>query len=249
MQEETILWLPGWGFQAEVFAALDAAFPCDSIFCSVNWQALEKTEDMLTRAKTILNTVEGKVLVVGWSLGAMVALELAFECPEKVSRLVLFSPTSSFIKRDSYEYGWDERVLKRMKKQLRRDVDQVLVDFEAAMFSQSEKNNYLKKIQTICSRDHEQSLATGLDYLLETDLRENIKIIMQPMLLIHGSEDTICPEEASLYMKQHAAGEVRRIILDGAGHIPFITEEERVIRELARFYCELTGSETVTSRS
>jgi len=236
MQEETVLWLPGWGFQADVFAALVKAFPEQTMFCCVNWQGLNSTEDVLNRAKTAVQAVEGDVFVVGWSLGAMAALELAYEYPEKVSRLALFAPTSSFIKRETYEHGWDARIVKRMKKQLQRNVEQVLGDFDKAMLDDSKLAGSLQKVQAIRSPDQEPSLATGLDYLLETDLREHIKEIRQPMLLIHGAEDQICPEEASLHVERQVPGEVERIVLDGAGHIPFITDVERVIRELEKFY-------------
>lgn len=236
MQEETVLWLPGWGFQADVFATLVKAFPQETAFCCVSWQGLHATEDIVNRTKTLLNAVEGKVFIVGWSLGAMAALELACACPDKISRLALFAPTGSFIKRESYEHGWDARIVKRMKKQLQRDVEQVLGDFDVAMLGKAEHRDYLQKVQAIRSPDQAQSLATGLEYLLETDLRKSLKEIRQPMLLIHGSEDSICPEAASLYVEKHVPGEVKRIVLDGAGHIPFITEEDRVIRELGQFY-------------
>ena len=45
------------------------------------------------------------------------------------------------------------------------------------------------------------SLALGLDYLIQKDLRNKLIDINIPLLMIHGEEDSICPLEAALYIK------------------------------------------------
>ncbi len=59
--------------------------------------------------------------VVGWSLGASVALLLAFYFPDKVDRLILFSPTPSFCK-----VSQNPIVCKNFLRKLKRDYEKTV---------------------------------------------------------------------------------------------------------------------------
>ncbi|SNR90209.1 alpha/beta fold hydrolase [Desulfurobacterium atlanticum] len=59
--------------------------------------------------------------VVGWSIGATVALLLAFYFPAKIERLVLFSPTPSFCK-----VSQNPIVCKNFLRKLRRDYERTV---------------------------------------------------------------------------------------------------------------------------
>lgn len=49
--------------------------------------------------------------------------------------------------------------------------------------------NMIKEFQG----DSTESLQTGLDYLMRADMRERLKDVNVPMLLLHGEQDSICP--------------------------------------------------------
>jgi len=74
----------------------------------------------------------------------------------------------------------------------------------------------------------------GLEILATADLRAELGAIDLPVLLVHGSEDPICPAGASRAM----AGAIRGAelsILPGAGHAPFLTREDEVAAAVLAF--------------
>ncbi|WLV24358.1 alpha/beta hydrolase [Aciduricibacillus chroicocephali] len=230
----TILWLPGWSFDYTIFSGIQNVFPSEVNHLHVNWQGLEEKEDVSNRVQAILNQADGDVFAVGWSLGAIAALEMALKAPLRVKGLALFSPTASFVKREHYECGWDRRVVRRMQKQLTKDKQKVLDDFAAHLLMPGEET--IGSLNKAVSDDSVSSLAAGLDYLSETDLRSRITDLKLPIIIFHGIEDSICPQEASLFIEEQAGRNINRITLDDTGHIPFMAEKQSVERELAKFY-------------
>lgn len=244
--------LPGWGFLDAVWKPLAPVFS-NLAGLDVNWEELASPEDITERATAALKaaSASGKnsgVIVAGWSLGAITAMELAIAFPEMVDRLILIAPTASFVKRADSDPGWDDRILRRMQKRLAKDAAGTLEDFIQNMFSGTERTDgrlgdLLPAVKEVISTDSPVSLARGLDYLRQTNLCDRLEEIRQPVLLIHGKDDAICPVQASREIADHVSGPAELVELDEAGHLPFYTEQAACINAIQRFMMRPVGGE------
>ena len=103
------------------------------------------------------------------------------------------------------------------------------------MFTKDElKGN--KNFEDIVDRfkgDSIQSLQLGLDYLIETDMREELKEIKVPILLIHGEQDVICPLSAARSMTENSGSELK--VVSEAGHALCVTNFEYCANEIIQF--------------
>ena len=103
------------------------------------------------------------------------------------------------------------------------------------MFTKDElKEN--KNFEDIVDRfkgDSIQSLQLGLDYLIETDMREELKEIKVPILLIHGEQDVICPLSAARSMTENSSSELK--VVSEAGHALCVTNFEYCANEIIQF--------------
>ena len=242
--------LPGWGFSDAVWKPLAPVFS-NLAGLDVNWEELASPEDITAFAEAALkaalaNGKDSGLIVVGWSLGAIAAMELAIAFPEMVDRLILIAPTASFVKRADSDPGWDDRVLRRMQKRLAKDAAGTLADFTKNMFSEAESiegrlGDLLPAVKEAMSTDSPVSLAKGLDYLREKNLRDRLEEIRQPILLIHGKDDAICPVQASREIADHVSGPAELVELDEAGHLPFYTEQAACIDAIQGFIMRPLG--------
>jgi pimeloyl-[acyl-carrier protein] methyl ester esterase len=153
----------------------------------------------------------------------------------------LIGCTSSFIqhKENGYNIGWNKKIVERMKSQLYKKPQETLYTFYDAMFSKKEKQKSFnnKFLQIVRNNDKNQSidsLALGLDYLIQKDLRTNLSDITIPILLIHGEEDNICPLEGAAYIKNKTMHSNLEIIKH-AGHIPFCTNPNTCYNIISNF--------------
>lgn len=166
-----------------------------------------------------------QTILVGWSLGGMLALQLAHRFPARVAKIILLSSTCCFITRDNYGAGLAPAIVKRLGKKLRQDCRQTQLDFYKLMFSPAEQkaaSTFFATLAPLMLKSSPECLAPGLDYLLSTDLRAILSDITVPCHIIHGSADEICPPAAGRHLAAHLPRAVLHMLPD-AGHIPFFT--------------------------
>jgi pimeloyl-[acyl-carrier protein] methyl ester esterase len=127
-----------------------------------------------------------------------------------------------------------------MKKQLQRNKEKTLTSFYNAMFTKSEKeeefhHQFIEVVQHHYQGDSTHSLLTGLDYLLQKDVRMQLNQIQTPCLLIHGRDDQICLPESSSFIAERIGGKAQLCILEKAGHISFFTKPQQCTQLIEKF--------------
>lgn len=241
MDTQIKLLLPGWSFDQSAWQPFTNNI---SNAMHINWKGAETAGDIADSAKKGLKVALAKnagrpVPLIGWSMGALAALELAASYPESVACLILFAPTSCFVKRKGYEAGWDRRIVKRMQKRLHEQPQETIAVFRQNMFSPAEhKSGAAERAMRqwqLPKSENISPLSAGLDYLCQTDLREQLCSIQHPSLLIHGLEDQICPAGAAEAIASRLSGLVQMIGLPDTGHAPLWTNADTCFRLVDRF--------------
>lgn len=216
------LLIPGWGTTERVWDRFLAGYPEARVFHGTWNDCVREWPQAIGRA---LSGISGTCVLVGWSLGALLALRAALEFPERVDRLVLISGTARMPQAEGYA-GTDPRVLRAMRSRLTRDVGRVLSEF-ADLCAEPDgdaavRSEYLDMAHT----QSREALSAGLDALASLDFRGRLKEISVPALLLHGSEDRVIP----LSQAEAVASllpDARLEVLAGRGHaLPFTASGE-----------------------
>ncbi len=179
----------------------------------------------------------GPVSLVGWSIGGSVAIKVASIYPEILHSLILVSTTPKFVSSEDFPYGQPEAMLKRLAKQIDRDVNKAMVEFCSLMFN--EEGITEEVWETVATKEWpaKETLNGYLKTLSESDLRENLKNINVPTLIVHGMLDRISFHEAAVFM----ADRIKRVRLEthhDEGHAPFLTRPDWFNTELEGFLNE-----------
>ena len=77
-----------------------------------------------------------------------------------------------------------------------------------------------------------------LSCLATADLRTAAAALDVPTLIIHGTADRVCPCAAGRWLHDAIPGS-RLLAIEGCGHVPFVTNRERVGRALEDFIAGL----------
>lgn len=167
----------------------------------------------------------GRAILAGWSLGSQIAIKAALEHPERISGLILTSGTPRFCSDHDYSHGLAQTEARGMALRLKRDYKTTARYFFNSLFSQNDLRSIdPARVAADCTtRLPSADLAlSSLNELVASDLRGCLKNISQPTLIIHGTEDTICPCSASGFMAKEICG-AKIQLFEGSGHAPFIT--------------------------
>jgi pimeloyl-[acyl-carrier protein] methyl ester esterase len=190
----------GWGAGRDIFDKIEKKLSDDFDFDYIPW---EKCSGDNGYAAGLIKSSGKKRIIMGWSLGGLIAMKTSLEIPDRISGLVLISSTPKMTADEGYE-GAAAREIKAMAARLEKYREGVLESFAKKAFggddAQAEK--YMDEAAGFNSGE----LRAGLEYLEKTDLRREIGKIKGPVLILHGNQDPIIPASQARFMNQNIAG-------------------------------------------
>ncbi len=132
------------------------------------------------------------------------AIELALREPVRVRKLALISTTPCFVKRKNWQWGMEASTLQLFAQNLKRDYATTMKRFLTLQVNGgSDSSSILSQLRKSLAERREPdeaALEAGLQILLTSDLREKLKYIQQPVLLLHGENDVITHPSAAKWM-------------------------------------------------
>jgi pimeloyl-[acyl-carrier protein] methyl ester esterase len=180
---------------------------------------------------------EGAVLL-GWSLGAEVALAAAPLLRGRVAALVLVSGTPRFTEGEGWPHGLPARSVDGLALRVRRDAPKTVARFFDGMFVEGELDATGRAradaVRAAVRPADPGALLSALDVLAREDLRAGLPALDLPVLLVHGDRDPVCPPGASRAMAA-AIPRARLVEVAGAGHAPFLSRPGPFRDALASF--------------
>jgi pimeloyl-[acyl-carrier protein] methyl ester esterase len=179
-----------------------------------------------------------KAVIIAWSMGVQAVLQAFPRIRKQLAALVFVSGTPKFTAAEDYPYGLPTFEARGLGIRLKKDYEKAVRDFIRRMFTEEEcaSGCYERMIEekiggALPARHAAQASLTSL---AEADFRSVLPTVDVPVLLVHGSDDTICPSMASRDM----AGRLpcaRLEIIKGAGHAPFISRPTEFTNILDNF--------------
>ena len=207
------------------------------------WPAGASTLRDLARA--VSPHVPNGAAVLGWSLGGMVALELARSRPGDLAALVLVATTPCFLAREDWPTGMSPGVLDGFAAGLAGDYRRTLSNFLALQtWGDENATQALRSLRANLDAHGEpdpQALVAGLEILRTADLRAELASIAIPTLVIAGEHDRITPVAAGRELASRLPS-ARFVEVPKAGHAPFLSHPDTVRREVESFLSFLASS-------
>ena len=227
-----LVFLHGWGTdnsvwqrQVSVFSESGAVFQPTLL----SWKK-EAVMELFNQAG-----LNGAILV-GWSLGAMVALETFTEVRDRLGGLVIVAGAARFCKCQDYRAGIAPGYLRAMKQRLQHDITSTLQDFYKLFFTTQEVRSRLDFEQLTFPQPSAQSCIQGLDYLMNKDLRARLSLVDKPTLIVHGEQDRITPLAQADYLHRTIKNSSLEVF-QGCGHMPFFSRAHIFNPILEEFCC------------
>jgi len=194
--------------------------------------------------KKVLSILEIKDAVLGgFSMGGAIAIRFAATYKEEhVTALALFGAAAPlWTQRNNFPFNLPKSAVDELIKLNNQDRPQLLANF-AKIFSATKVSlsegigQWLNGIGLSAS-----SYATSqcLIALRDTDLRDDLKKITIPTLIMHGKKDKICSFDLAKQMKSAIENSLL-IAFENSGHSLFLEETQKFNKELVKFATKRT---------
>ncbi|MBD3610030.1 MAG: pimeloyl-ACP methyl ester esterase BioH [Gammaproteobacteria bacterium] len=196
--------------------------------------------NLLNVAEAVLEQAPQQAVWMGWSLGGRVAMQSAILAPERVSKLISVAASPRFLKDEDWP-GVELSVLQGFADSLEQDYKATLLRFLAIQAHGSERAKDEIRIlrQGLFAHGEPQlaALRGGLGILQACDLRQEISAIKVPSLFLAGRRDALMPYRVA-QLSANMMSQARAVVMDGAGHAPFISHPYEVLHEIRQFIDE-----------
>ncbi|TVZ37705.1 malonyl-CoA O-methyltransferase [Alteromonadaceae bacterium 2753L.S.0a.02] len=203
--------------------------------------SVEGQEDLLVQLSRVL---PGNATLVGWSLGGMIATQLASRHPEKVGRLITIATNPRFVKDDSdsasktpWKHAMERETYEEFVTSFNEQPEETLTRFIALQaMGDTERKTVTDTLKTVQGFEAPQqsSWARALAYLDGLDNRTALRNLQQPGLHIFGKADALVPVRAGRSVQGLAPAHwVERIT--GAGHAPHLSHPRQVAATINAF--------------
>lgn len=188
-------------------------------------------------AQQLLPYLPSGALLLGWSLGGLVATQLALSHPERVSALISVASSPCFTAREDWP-GIKPDTLKSFQKQLssnfQRTVERFLALQTMGVESARQDTQQLKEVVLSQPMPTKVVLESGLTILRDVDLRSELPQLTMPFLRLYGSLDGLVPSciAAQLDIDIPAS---QSIVMEKGAHAPFISHPEIFCQHILGF--------------
>ena len=189
-------------------------------------------------AEVCLDAAPASAIWLGWSLGAMVAIQAALIATQRIDRLILVGGTPRFVRGPDWSCAMAQETLGQFRDNLGGDSHATLARFLALQVrgaqGAAETLRALRRRLAAAASPQPEALEVGLDLLQWTDLRARLGELTCPSLWLLGERDTLVPSALAERLPEYISGGRIRSI-PGAGHAPFLSHPEAVFDEIWDF--------------
>lgn len=248
-QGENLSLIHGWGAQNAIWQEwaetyLAAHFRVHLIelpgFGNSNKVAEQTNEQQLAASWTseILQALPEKTHLLGWSLGGLLAQQIAIQEPQRVEKLICLASTPRFTQSDDWQWAVSPKLMADFMHSIQADSLATLKSFWTLQMQGSDVPR--QQIRQFVKRMNDYKipslggLTQGLRLLKYFDFRQQAGEIKQPMLWLLGEQDPLIPQEfISEFSTIQPQAQVR--ILSGAAHTPFVSHPQDTAQAIISF--------------
>uniref|UniRef100_A0A450ZGP2 Pimeloyl-[acyl-carrier protein] methyl ester esterase n=1 Tax=Candidatus Kentrum sp. TUN TaxID=2126343 RepID=A0A450ZGP2_9GAMM len=234
----------GWGFNSAVWNDIGDRLKTDYCFSAVDLPGfgrspmLEGEYTLPVLADFAIEAVPSPSVLMGWSLGGMVALEMARRYPDRVEALVMVASSPRFTETRDWPHGVAPDVLKAFSETLAENPQAALSRFLILQAGRTDLGRVtVKKLKPLLFRygvPNRNALKEGLALLRETDLRHVLGTIRCPVLFILGARDNLLSPTVVMDLQQLCSN-CQATVIDGSAHAPFISHPVEFLQVLTGF--------------
>jgi len=224
-----ILLLHGWGFPGAVFSPL-----IEELGPAFDAQTIDRAgygENSGNDESTAVQLPDDPVFLVGWSLGGMVAMQLAIQYPDKISGLALLATTPCFVNRSGWQSGMDAAAFKNFNKLVINDRAVAMQQFVRLNAGDRPDRLSTKLLSELSGRVTAHALQQEMEELAELDLRDAVVEIKMPVLLLHAADDRLVLAETSNWLQQNLPN-AKQHEFETGGHAFFLQQTESVAKQI-----------------
>jgi len=228
---ESMVFMHGWGQSASVWFEQSQRFDGAQFLNLPGHGGATDAPSAAWRNTMAAQLPASPCILIGWSLGGLLALDMALKNPAGIAGLVLVSSTPCFRQQPDWPHGCDPKTFAAFEAGIHapdKERTRAMSRFFSLMLHGDNlpRSAFNQLARLAVNRQHPPSfsgLAQGLALLAGMNLRQKVGELAVPTLVLHGEQDAIVPVAAGIELAKHIPHAACHTFPD-CGHAPFLTK-------------------------
>jgi pimeloyl-[acyl-carrier protein] methyl ester esterase len=217
-----LILLHGWGFNSELFNELIDQYKNQYRITKIDLPGHGRSDDVNGGiddwCDEIIKILPNNPIILGWSLGGLLAINIASKI--QTSQLILVASSPNFVKNERWKFGIDADNFQQFSDALQLNLSKGLKRFVSLQTQDKAQSKALNQsIDKFPAST--KALNQGLEILLTTDLLDEFKQLKIPIEVILGNHDTLIPYRISNWYDK---AKIKTQVLN-TGHLPFLHKD------------------------
>lgn len=232
-----VVFIHGWGGDSAVWAPLLRLLNYSGSISTLDLPGFgrnshSKVDSLEELQNLIAEALPAKCLLVGWSLGGMIATQLALGFPKRIVGLVTIAANLKFVAQSNWQEGMSNADFVAFSEGFSANPTITLRRFtQLQVKGDANSKQVLSWLRDKLNQLDDMPIpkwARMLAFLSEIDNRDGVKEIESPALHIFGDNDAIVPVAVAKNIRD-------AVILDGVAHAPHLSCPQKVAGLIHQF--------------
>ncbi|MCR8922397.1 malonyl-ACP O-methyltransferase BioC [Dasania sp. GY-MA-18] len=237
---EHLLLLHGWGIASSVWQPCLSQLNENYHITLVDLPGFGRSVDVPSQPLPVLLAQLNQLMpapytVLGFSLGGMLAVQLAAQFPQRVQRLISIASNAVFVQQEGWPQAMADEIFQQFYQLAERSPAACLKRFLLLQAKGSDdEKNLVKKLRELSDEQvpSANSLTAALRLLVDIDNRAALKNLPQPVLCILGEHDQLVPVACASNLEPLAT-ELQ--VISGASHVPLVSDAQKCCAAISAF--------------
>lgn len=171
---------------------------------------------------------------VGHSVGAMIGILAAIQCPQHFKKMVLISPSPCYINDTNYIAGFDSCDVEDLLSVMESDYQGWAYQMAPLLMGNLDRPELGQELKRSFYRNDTEISLQFARVIFNSDYRYILPRLSVPSLIAQCSLDAMAPPTVGVYMHQHLAHS-QLLQLQANGHYPHLSAPEEIIEAIRTF--------------
>lgn len=174
------------------------------------------------------------VVLVGHSVGAMIAMLAAIEEPDRVAQLVLLTPSPRYLNDVGYTGGFEPADINELLEDMGNNYLGWSGGFAPVVMGHPDRPELTAELSSSFCRTDPAIAQHFARVTFLSDNRADLPLVRTPSLILQCLHDAIAPLAVGTYMHQHLPGSTL-VVLDTSGHCPHLSAPQATSAAIQEF--------------
>lgn len=176
----------------------------------------------------------GSFIFVGHSVSSMIGMLASIDQPELFSKLVMIGPSPYYMNEPGYRGGFDKADISELLDMMEMNYMEWAKYLAPVVMSNDDRPELTEEFeQLLCSNDPRIARQFA-EVTFTSDMREELKKLTVPTLIMQTQFDAIAPMEVGHYVHEHIS-ESQLVIMEAMGHNPHISDAKETITVIKEY--------------